>query len=131
VIEYTTSLDGVAPPDLDGLSVGWPSPPSRERHLDLLHGSAHVVLAREVDRVIGFVTAISDGVLSVYIPLLEVLPEFQGRGIGSELVRRLLDRLEGLYMVDVVCDEDVVPFYVRFGLQRFDAALGRRDRSRL
>jgi hypothetical protein len=34
-------------------------------------------------------------------------------------------------MVDLVCDEDVVPFYVRFGLQRFDAALGRRDRSRL
>jgi hypothetical protein len=44
VVEYTTSLDGVTPRDLDGFFVGWPSPPSRERHLDLLHGSAHVVL---------------------------------------------------------------------------------------
>jgi ribosomal protein S18 acetylase RimI-like enzyme len=131
VIEYTMTLDGIRPQDLDGFFVGWPSPPSRERHLDLLRGSAHVVLAKEGERVVGFVTAISDGVLSAYIPLLEVLPEFQGRGIGSELVRLLLDRLGALYMVDVVCDEDVVPFYARFGLQRFDAALGRRDRSRL
>jgi ribosomal protein S18 acetylase RimI-like enzyme len=90
-----------------------------------------VVLAKDGDRVVGFVTAISDGVLSAYIPLLEVLPEFQGRGIGSELVRRLFDRLGDIYMVDVVCDESVVPFYARFGLQRFDAALGRRDRSNL
>jgi ribosomal protein S18 acetylase RimI-like enzyme len=131
VIEYTTSVDGVTADQLEGFFVGWPSPPSRERHLDLLRGSAHVVLAKDGDRVVGFVTAISDGVLSAYIPLLEVLPEFQGRGIGSELVRRLRDRLGDLYMVDVVCDEGVVPFYARFGLQRFDAALGRRDRSNL
>jgi ribosomal protein S18 acetylase RimI-like enzyme len=131
VIDYTTTLEDIAPDDLAGFFVSWPSPPSRERHLELLRGSAQVVLAREGRRVVGFVTAISDGVISAYIPLLEVLPEFQGRGIGGELVRRLLDRLEGLYMVDVVCDEDVVPFYERFGLQRFDAALGRRDRSRL
>ena len=129
--EYTTTLDGVRPEQLDGFFVGWPSPPSRERHLDLLRGSAHVVLAKEGDRVVGFVTAISDGVLSAYIPLLEVVPEFQGRGIGSELVRRLLDRLGDLYMVDVICDENVVPFYERFGLQRFDAALGIRNRSAL
>ena len=131
MIEYTTSLEGVTPDHLEGFFVGWPSPPSSERHLDLLRGSAHVVLAKDGDRVIGFVTAISDGVLSAYIPLLEVVPDFQGRGIGSELVRQLLDRLGHLYMVDVICDENVVPFYGRFGLQRLDAALGIRNRSSL
>jgi GNAT superfamily N-acetyltransferase len=80
-----------------------------------LRGSSHVVLARDGARVVGFVTAISDGVLSAYIPLLEVRPEYQRQGIGTELVRRLLDVLRGLYMVDLVCDEDVVPFYERLG----------------
>ena len=65
-------------------------------------------------RVLGFVTAISDGVLSAFIPLLEVLPERQGQGIGSELVRRILGELEDFYMVDLVCDPELEGFYRRF-----------------
>ena len=76
-------------------------------------------------------TAISDGVISAYIPLLEVLPEYQGRGIGAELVRRLLAELEGLYTVDLCCDEDVVGFYERFDLKRWDAGMGLRNRGTL
>jgi ribosomal protein S18 acetylase RimI-like enzyme len=129
VIEYTTDLEGVEPGHLDGFFVDWPKPPSAERHLEILHGSSHVVLAREGVRVVGFVTAISDGVLSAYIPLLEVLPDYQGRGIGTELVRRLLAGLGGLYMVDLSCDEDVVPFYERLGLQLWDAGMGIRNRD--
>ena len=42
------------------------------------------MLARDdAGRVVGFVTAISDGVLSAYIPLLEVLPEYQGAGSAA------------------------------------------------
>jgi ribosomal protein S18 acetylase RimI-like enzyme len=124
---YTTALGDVGPGDLQGFFVGWSPPPSPERHLELLRGSDHVVLAREGDggRVVGFVTAISDGVLSAFIPLLEVLPERQGEGIGSELVRRLLRELDGLYMVDLICDPELEPFYLRFGLTRL-AGMGRR-----
>jgi ribosomal protein S18 acetylase RimI-like enzyme len=129
MIEYTTSLKGVAPEQLVGFFVGWPRKPSPERHLELLRGSRRVVLARDGERVVGFVTAIGDGVLSAYVPLLEVLPEFQARGIGSALMRRLLEELEGTYMVDVACDEELVPFYERLGLRRLEAALGRRDRD--
>ena len=63
--------------------------------------------------------------LSSYISHLEVLPEFRGRGIGSELVRRMLDTLSHLYMVDLVCDPDVQPFYEALGLQRFSAMIRR------
>src|SRR5947209_3134906 len=68
-------------------------------------------------QVVGFITAISDGVLSAYIPLLEVLPAYQGQGIGSELARRLLAQLRDLYMVDLLCDPEVQPFYARLGLR--------------
>jgi len=131
VIEYTTDLAGVEPEQLEGFFVDWPKPPSAERHLEILRGSSHVVLAKEGARVVGFVTAISDGVLSAYIPLLEVLPDYQGRGIGTELVRLLLARLGDLYMIDLSCDEDVVPFYERLGLHRWDAGMGIRNRDAL
>jgi ribosomal protein S18 acetylase RimI-like enzyme len=129
VIEYVTSAEGVEPADLEGFFVGWPHCPSSQRHLELLRGSSHVVLACDGRRVVGFVTAISDGVLSAYIPLLEVVPEYQHRGIGRELTRRLLAQLDGLYMIDLSCDEDVVPFYERLGLERLDAAMGLRNRD--
>jgi GNAT superfamily N-acetyltransferase len=115
-VVYTTDVSGLTPADVQGFFVGWPSRPTPERHLEILRGSDHVVLAREGDggRVLGFATAISDGVLSAFIPLLEVLPERQGQGIGSELVRRILTELEGFYMVDLVCDPELEPFYRRF-----------------
>lgn len=52
--------------------------------------------------------------LCAYIPLLGVLPACQGKGIGSELVRRMLARLERYYMIDLVCDADMRSFYERF-----------------
>jgi ribosomal protein S18 acetylase RimI-like enzyme len=128
VIEYAESLEGVEPRQLEGFFVGWPSPPSPERHLELLRGSAAVVLARDGERVVGFVTAISDGVLSASIPLLEVLPDYQGRGIGTELMRRILARLDGLTMVDLSCDAPLEPFYARLGFQTLDRAMGIRSR---
>jgi ribosomal protein S18 acetylase RimI-like enzyme len=131
VIEYVTDPTGVGPEQLRGFFVGWPKPPSPERHLEILRGGSHVVLARDGERVVGFVTAISDGVISAYIPLLEVVPEYQGRGIGAELVRRLLAQLGDLYMVDLCCDEDVVGFYERLGLHRWDAGMGLRNRDAL
>ena len=131
MIEYSESVDGLEARHLDGFFVGWPQPPSPERHLALLRGSDHVVLARDRERVVGFVTAISDGVLSAYVPLLEVLAEYQDRGIGSELMRRVLARLENLYMVDLCCDADLEPFYSRLGLRTWDRGMGIRNREAL
>lgn len=103
MIAYATTTEDVDAADLRGFFVGWPSAPSPERHLAALRGSRHVVIARDPDTgcVVEFVTAVGDGVLSAFLPLLEVLPEYQGRGIGSELVRRMIDLLDRAYMVDV------------------------------
>jgi ribosomal protein S18 acetylase RimI-like enzyme len=116
--EYRHAAARVTDEDLTGFFDGWPSKPPPSALLSVLAGSHCSFIARTSDgRVIGVVSAISDGVLSAYIPLLEVLPEFRGRGIGTRLMRLVLERLEGFSMVDLSCDEDLVPFYLRFGMQ--------------
>ncbi len=127
-VEYTSSLAGVEPQHLQGFFEGWPRPPSSERHLEILEGSYRVVLARETGapQVVGFANAISDGVLYAFIPLLEVLPSHRDRGIGSELVERLLEELNHFYAVDLMCDPELQPFYERFGMHRATGMIIRR-----
>ncbi len=85
-----------------------------------------VVVARDRDGVvIGFATAITDHRFAAYIPLVEVLPEHRGHNIGSQIVQALLARLGACYMIDLVCDDDVVPFYERLGGTRLNAVAWR------
>lgn len=124
---YSESTADIAVDDLrGGFFDGWAAPPTPAEHLQILRNSSHVVVARcATGEVVGFVNALSDGVLTAYIPLLEVLPAHRGQGVGTELVRRLLDRLAGLYMIDVMCDDDVRPFYERLGFVGAGGAITR------
>jgi ribosomal protein S18 acetylase RimI-like enzyme len=119
MIVYSESLEGITPEKLQGFFVGWGNPPTPETHLKILQGSFRVILAidDETGRVVGFINAISDGVLTAFIPLLEVLPDYQRRGIGKELVRRLLVQLSHLYAIDLICDAELQPFYEPLGLK--------------
>ncbi len=118
MIRYVNATDSLTSLQLTGFFEGWPTPPSPERHLILLRKSDEIVLAVESasEKVVGFITAITDGVLCAYIPLLEVLPPFRRQGIGKELVRRMLRSLEGLYMVDLLCDPQLREFYASLGM---------------
>jgi ribosomal protein S18 acetylase RimI-like enzyme len=131
MLSYSDSATGVRSDQLVGFFVGWPNRPTSERHLDILLGSDAVALAIDDGVVVGYATAISDGVLAAFIPLLEVLPAYQHRGIATELVRRLLVRLEHLDMVDVCCDADLEPFYRRLGFRTLDRGMGLRFRENI
>ncbi len=79
----------------------------------------------ETEEIVGFVNAISDGILAAYLPLLEVLPAYQKRGIGRELIERILSRLDGLYMIDLTCDADLQSMYQKLGFQEMTAMMIR------
>jgi ribosomal protein S18 acetylase RimI-like enzyme len=128
MIEYQQNLENIAPENLEGFFVGWLNPPSPAKHLEILRGSSHVCLALEGDRVVGFITAISDGVLAAYIPLLEVLPEFQSQGIGRELVRQMLEVLSNFYMIDLLCDDNLKGFYAKSGMLEAGGMMIRNHR---
>lgn len=115
---YTREVESVA--ISDGFFHAWPNPPSKEKHREILEKSylAIVAIDDSKNEIIGFINAIGDGVLSAYIPLLEVIPNYQNQGIGKELVRRMLGKLSDIYMVDLSCDEDIQPFYEKLGMMR-------------
>ena len=118
-VTYSTEVDALAADQLrGGYFEAWATPWSPERHLAHLRGAEAVELAIEpaTGDVVGFVSAIGDGGNVAFISLLEVLPAWRGRGIGSELVRRILARLGDRYSIDLGCDEGLVPYYERFGL---------------
>ncbi len=128
MIRYLNTADGIRPDQLEGFFEGWPSPPTPETHVAIMSGSYRVVLALDCDSdtVVGFITAVSDGVLAAYIPLLEILPSYRRRGIGHELVTRMQQELGELYMVDLVCDETMESFYASLGMKPAHAMTVRR-----
>jgi ribosomal protein S18 acetylase RimI-like enzyme len=119
MIEYINDISRIGTAQLKGFFVGWPHPPSPEKHLQILRQSYRAILAidKTSGNVVGFITSISDGVLAAYIPLLEVLPAYQRKGIGGELVGRMLKELEEFYMTDLICDSNLQSFYERFGMR--------------
>ena len=126
MLHYTSDTSDITPTQLQGFFEGWPDAPSPERHLSILRSSARSIVAKDGSHVVGFITAITDGELAAYVPLLEVRREYRRHGIGSELVRRMLQELDGFYMVDLVCDPDLVAFYARLGFRHATAASMRR-----
>ncbi|MCK5074713.1 MAG: GNAT family N-acetyltransferase [Bacteriovoracaceae bacterium] len=118
MIKYTNDPEILSGLEMEGFFVGWPNPPSVEVFRKLLKGSYRVVLAYKDNKLIGFINSISDGVLSAYIPLLEVIPEYQGKGIGQELVKQIKIELKHLYMVDLLCDGDLIPYYEKLGMMK-------------
>ena len=111
----------------------WGSPPSAETLLKIFKGRSYVVLAIDEGQgiVVGFITAISDGISCAYIPHLEVREEFRHQGIGSQLVTRMVDKLKHLYMIDLCCDPDVQPFYMKNGFKQCSGMVIRNyDRQR-
>jgi ribosomal protein S18 acetylase RimI-like enzyme len=121
MIKYTLEVENLKSDQLKEFFAGWANPPSPKKHLEILMNSFKCFLAMDEDKVVGFINAISDGTLSAYIPLLEVLPGYQNSGIGKKLVELMIEELSNFYMIDLVCDENMKSFYGRFGMKTINA----------
>ena len=111
----------------DGFFQGWQQHPDKKTHRKILKDSFKSIVAidAEINQIVGYITIISDGVLSAYIPLLEVIPAYRNRGIGSQLLKLALKELDNFYMIDLVCDDERVSFYEKQGMTKWTAMLWR------
>ena len=128
MIEYRSDVVNLSPEQIRGFFVGWQHPFPPETHLRMLTESdlAQVAVDAESGRVVGFIAALTDNVQGAFITLLEVLPEYQGRGVGKALMKQMLDRLGHIQTIELMCDADLVPFYEQFGMKPSGGMVLRR-----
>lgn len=96
-----------------------------------LANSLYTVCAYDGERIVGFGRLIGDGVMFLYVQDIMVLPEYQGRKIGTGIMERILKKIHEYKQIG--CDlraylgasagkED---FYKKFGfVTREEAGLG-------
>lgn len=70
-----------------------------ERFALMLRNTGRAVVAVEGERVVGFARALCDEVSNGYISMVAVAPDMRGRGIGRELVRRIVGDDDGITWV--------------------------------
>jgi GNAT superfamily N-acetyltransferase len=95
--------------------------------------SWHTVSAYDAGRLVGFGRTICDGSVHALVLDMIVLPEYQGRGIGTAILDRLVDRCRtaGIRDVQLFCAKGKAPFYVKNGFsQRPEDAPGMERRFR-
>ncbi|WP_434726037.1 GNAT family N-acetyltransferase [Trueperella pyogenes] len=126
MIVYRSEVGAASPEQISGFFVGWPSPPTAEKLVDVMDSSFRRVWAFDGERVVGYVNAISDGVLAAFIPWLEVHPDYRGQGIGTELMKHIVAQLGGVYSIDLVCDGELTKYYERLGFMPL-AGMGMRN----
>ncbi len=118
MIYYSDNIDGIKKEMLEGFFNGWIAPLSSDQHFKTLQNSDYFILAIDSNKnkVVGFITAITDHVNSAFIPLLEVLQEYKNKGIGSNLVQKILEKLKNVSNIDLTCDLPIQKFYKKFGM---------------
>ena len=96
----------------------WSSAEKPELLRKALLNSHSLVTAWDGQILVGLGNAISDGHLVVYYPHLLVLPEYQGRGIGTRLMQMLAARYEGFHQQALLADGRAIDFYRKCGFVR-------------
>ena len=96
-------------------SVGWNR--MEKEYTNPLMKSYYHIAVYEDEKLIGYIDSVSNGVTDAYIQDLIVSPDHQGKGIGTELMNKMIEYLKEkrIYMISVVYEESLKPFYERFG----------------
>lgn len=103
-------------------SVGWTA--YTENSEALRQGYAHsllVLAAYEKNKLLGILRAVGDGYTIVFIQDILVYPERQRQGIGTALLKALLDRYPQVRQMELTTDNTpkTIAFYQAMGFREF------------
>lgn len=103
------------------LSVNWESAQYPERLVTAMQNSSQVISAWNNDRLIGLVRSLDDGITVAFIHYLLVNPEYQNLHIGSELMKRLLNKYKHMLYIKIMpSDPQTIAFYKKFGFMQYN-----------
>lgn len=101
---------------------GWwaediPDDPSHVRQI--IAGSHCFIVATEENKIIGMGRAISDKAGDAYIQDLTVMDSYRRKGVGTEILKRLVARLEddSIKWIALIAERNSHDFYTSYGFK--------------
>ena len=100
------------------LSVEWSSGHFPDKLIIAMKNFKTVVSAWDGDKLVGMICAMDDGIMNAYVHYLLVRPEYQGKGIGKELVEKVKDVYKDYLRIVVVAYDKEMDFYKYCGFKK-------------
>ena len=123
-IAWTQTIDAV---DWPALSELYRIAPLGDKSAEWLRtaysNSMFRCFAADGGRIVAAGRAVADGVDCAYLCDIVVHPDRQGSGLGSEVIRRLLEQCRGHRKIILYAVPGKEPFYRRFGFRRMRTAM--------
>jgi ribosomal protein S18 acetylase RimI-like enzyme len=129
-LEWTYSSENVDWEELYRLYLA--APLGHESAADLEAGFSHSMFkcfAYDGDRLIAVGRAVADGKDCSYISGVAVHPDYQGKGIGREVVARLVALSKGHKKILLYAAPGKEPFYRKLGFKRMATAMAIFERE--
>lgn len=104
------------------LSVGWSSGHFPEKLQIAMRNFETVISAWDEDKLVGLICAMDDGIMNAYVHYLLVRPEYQDKGIGKHLVKKVKDIYKEYLRIVVVGYDEEVGFYENCGFEKAEDA---------
>lgn len=104
-------------------SVGWTNYLERTGILEEAYANSLCVLgAYDSDRLVGIIRAVGDGRTIVFVQDIIVLPEYQRKGIGTKLLKAVVEKYKDVYQIELLTDntEKTKTFYRSVGFTASD-----------
>ena len=103
-------------------SVGWSAYTDDLAALENgFNNSLKILAAYKDDELVGIIRAVGDGYTVVFIQDILVLPEYQRQGIGSALLKAIVDCYPNVRQIQLTtdCTEKTIAFYKSVGFIEF------------
>lgn len=100
------------------LSVEWSSGHYPDKLETAMRNYQTVFTAWDGDKLVGLISAMDDGIMTAYIHYLLVRPEYQGKGIGAQLIEKTKEKYKDYLRIVLVAYTKECGFYERCGFKK-------------
>jgi ribosomal protein S18 acetylase RimI-like enzyme len=102
---------------------------NQEQLSKAMEQSWYVIYAYEEEKLVGTGRLISDGVINAYMCGLGVAPDYRGKGIGTEIIRRLVEHGKSNNLhIQFFCEEQLVPYYKNMRFEIFAIGMKLKEK---
>lgn len=87
-----------------------------------IDSSLKVLTAWDDDKLVGLIRVVGDGYTIIYIQDILILKNYQGQGIGSQLLKLILEHYKSIRQIVLMTDqtEKTINFYKKNGMVKTD-----------